>query len=111
MVVAHNIGVYIGNGYRMRRGEGSRHDDDDTPVRRSARQAGRSPEPLPPHPPQSPTPDQMMRMFEEKRNQDLMEFLRSMQTIVGQKQNQGPGPSFQTSKEPTHPVSARQMTP
>jgi len=73
----------------MRRGEGSRHDDDDTPVRRSARQAGRSPEPLPPHPPQPPTPDQMMRMFEEKRNQDLMEFLRSMQTIVGQKQNQG----------------------
>jgi hypothetical protein len=30
-----------------------------------------------------------MRMFEEKRNQDLMEFLRSMQTVVGQNNHNG----------------------
>src|SRR3989337_1273100 len=30
-----------------------------------------------------------MRMFEEKRNQDLMEFLRSLQTMVGQNNHNG----------------------
>ena len=76
--------LYVGNNYRMRRGEGSNSGDDDTPRRRSARQAGLSPEHLPPHPPQAPTPDQIMRMFEERRNRDLMELLRGMQNIVGQ---------------------------
>ena len=75
--------LYVGNDYRMRRGEGSHSGDDDTPRRRFARQAGLSPEHLPPHPPQAPTPDQIMRMFEERRNQDLMELLRGMQNIVG----------------------------
>ena len=79
----------IGNIYRMRRGEGSQSGDDDTPRRRSARQAGLAPEHLPPHPPQAPTPDQIMRMFEERRNQDLMQLLRGMQNIMGQNQNQG----------------------
>ena len=81
--------LYLGNKYRMRRGEGSHSGDDDTPRCRSARQAGLSPEHLPPHPPQAPTQDQIMRMFEERRNQDLMELLRGMQNIVGQNQNQG----------------------
>src|SRR3954462_1637265 len=73
----------------MRRGEGSHSGDEDTPRRRSARQARLSAEHLPPHPPQAPTPDQIMRMFEEWRNHDLMELLRGMQNIVGQNQNQG----------------------
>src|SRR4051794_30329181 len=81
--------LYIGNGYRMRQGEGSYSGDDNTPRRRSAGQAGLSPEHLPPHPPQAPTPDQIIRMFEERRNQDLMELLRGMQNIVGPNQNQG----------------------
>jgi hypothetical protein len=45
-----------------------------------------------------------MRMFEEKRNQDLMELLRSMQTIIGQ--NNGNGvhsklSGFQRTKPPS----------
>src|SRR4051812_30184029 len=79
----------VGNNDRMRRGECSQSGDDDTPRRRSARQAGLAPEHLPPHPPQAPTPDQIMRMFEERRNQDLMELLRGMQNIVGQNQHMG----------------------
>src|SRR4051812_35461914 len=43
--------LYIGNGYRMRRGEGNNFGGDDTPICRSARQAGLSPESMPPHPP------------------------------------------------------------
>jgi hypothetical protein len=76
----------LGNIYRMTRCGSSCHGGDDTPVSRSTRQAGHSPEPYqpPPPPPQAPTTEQIMRMFEEKRNKDLMEFLRSMQTMVGQ---------------------------
>jgi hypothetical protein len=43
-------------------------------------------------------------MFEEKRNQDLMEFLRSMQTMVGQNQNNGTHSKlseFQRTKPPS----------
>src|SRR3954467_13389600 len=83
------IGALFGNGYRMRRGECSHSGDDDTPRRRSARQAGLPPERPPPPPPQAPTTEQVIRMFEERRNQELMELLRGMQNIVGQNQNQG----------------------
>src|SRR3954471_7431766 len=73
----------------MRRGDDSHSGGDDTPLRRSARQGRLSPEHPPPPPQPAPTPDQIMRMFEERRNQDLMEPLRGMQNIVGQNQNQG----------------------
>ena len=81
----------LGNIYRMTRCGSNCHGGNDTPVHRSARQAGHSPEPYqpPPPPPQAPTTEQIMRMFEEKRNQDLMEFLRSMQTVVGQNNHNG----------------------
>ena len=45
-----------------------------------------------------------MRMFEEKRNQDLMEFLKSMQAMVGQNQNNGTHSKlsdFQRTKPPS----------
>src|SRR4051812_21016725 len=106
--------LYIGNAYRMRRGEGNHSGDEDTPRRRSARQAGLSPEHLPPHPPQAPTPDHIMTMFEESRNQDLLELLRGMQNIVGQNQNQGSCSKlsdFQRTRPPnfdqaTNPIEA-----
>src|SRR3989337_2125371 len=87
----------------MKRGSSSQSSDGN-PVRRSARQAGQPPEDLPPPPSQAPTIEQMMRMFEEKRNQDLMELLRSMQIIVGQ--NNGNGvhsklSDFQRTKPPS----------
>src|SRR3990170_5507920 len=87
----------------MKRGSSSQGSDGNQ-VRRSGKQAGQPPEDLPPPPPQAPTTDQMMRMFEEKRNQDLMELLRSMQTIVGQ--NNGNGvhsklSNFQRTKPPS----------
>src|SRR4051812_37806029 len=89
VMVSHDIDALFGNGYRMRRGECSQSGDDDTPRRRSARQAGLSPERPPPPPPQAPTTEQVIRMFEERRNQELMELLRGMQNIVGQNQKQG----------------------
>jgi DNA topoisomerase VI subunit B len=78
----------MGTKIRMKKGSSSQGGDGN-PVRRSARQAGQPPEDLPPPPPQAPTTDQIMIMFEEKRNQDLMEFLKSMQTIVGQNNGNG----------------------
>ena len=77
----------MGTKFRMKRC--STQGGDGTPIRRSARQVGQPPEDLPPPPPQSPTTDQIMRMFEEKRNQDIMEFLKSMQTMVGQNNHNG----------------------
>src|SRR3990170_2663324 len=87
----------------MKRGSSSQSSDGN-PVRRSARQVGQPPEDLPPPPPQTPTTEQIMRMFEEKRNQDLMEFLKSMQTIVGQNNNNGTHSKlsdFQCTKPPS----------
>src|SRR3954463_1368358 len=101
--------LYIGSNYRIRRGEGNHSGDDDTPLRRSARQAGLSPEHLPPHPPQAPTLDQIMRMFEERRNQDLMELLRGMHNIVGQNQNQG-SRSKLSDFQRAHPPNFSQAT-
>src|SRR3954464_7438168 len=99
----------VGNNDRMRRGECSQSGDDDTPRRRSARQAGLSPEHLPPHPPQAPTPDQIMRMFEERRNQDLMELLRGMHNIVGQNQYVG-SRSKLSDFQRAHPPNFNQAT-
>jgi hypothetical protein len=90
-----------GNKFRMKKGRSQ--GGDGTPIRRSARQAGQPPEDLPPPPPQPPTTDQIMRMFEEKINQDLMEFLKSMQTMVGQNHNNGAHSKlsdFQRTKPP-----------
>ena len=88
----------------MKRCGNNRHGGDDTPVRRSTRKAGQSPEnPLPP-PPQAPTTDQIMRMFEEKRNHDFMDFFKSMQTMVGQNQYNGTHSKlsdFQRTKPPS----------
>src|SRR3990170_8240307 len=93
----------MGTKIRMKKGSISQGGDGN-PVRRSARQAGQSPEDLPPPPPQAPTTEQIMRMFEEKRNQDLMEFLRSMQTMVGQNNHNGNHSmlsDFQRTKPPS----------
>ena len=57
---------------RMTRGGGSSNVREGTPVRRSARQAGYSPEPYvqpPPPPPDPPSTEQVLRMFEEKKEQ------------------------------------------
>ena len=71
---------------RMMRGGNSSQSCEDVPVRRSARPAGYSPEPyqppLPP-PPHPPSTNKIMRMFEERRNNDLMEMLKSVQVMVG----------------------------
>ena len=75
---------------RMTRGGRSSQACEDVPVRRSARQAGHSPEPYqppPPPPPHPPSTEQIMRMFEERRNNDLIELLKSVQAMVGQNGN------------------------
>ena len=92
----------------MTRGGSSSDTCEDVPVRRSARQAGQSPEPyvppLPP-PPNPPSTKQIMRMFEERQNNDLMEIFRSIQAIVGQNGNQPTSHSklsdFQRTKPPS----------
>ena len=64
---------------------------EDVPVRRSARQAGHSPEPYlppPPPPPHPPSTEQIVRMFEERRNNDPIELLKSVQDMIGQNVNQ-----------------------
>ena len=72
---------------RMTRGGSSSDACEDVPVRRSARQAGHSLKPYvppPPPPPNPPSTEQILRMFEERRNNDLIEILRSVQAMVGQ---------------------------
>ena len=79
------------NHNRMPRGGSSSNVREGTPVRRSARQAGHSPKPYvppPPPPPNPPSTVQILRMFEERRNNDLIEILRSVQAMVGQNGNQ-----------------------
>ena len=81
----------LGNINRSTRGGSCSQAGDDAPVHRSARQVGHSPKPYQPPPPppqQPPTTEQIMRMFEERRNQDLLELLRSVQAMVGQNGNQ-----------------------
>jgi hypothetical protein len=91
MDVAH-LGCFIlgKTNNRMMHG-GSSHAGEDVPVRHSARQAGHSPEPYsppPPPPPHLPSTEQIMRMFKERRNNDLIELLKSVQAMVGQNGNQ-----------------------
>ena len=90
------------------RGGCSSNVREGSPVRRSARQAGQSPEPYvppPPPPPNPPSTEQIMRMFEERRNNDLMEIFRSIQAMVGQNGNQPASHSklsdFQRTKPPS----------
>ena len=92
----------------MTRGGCSTNICEGSPVRRSARQAGQSPEayvPPPPPPPNPPSTEQIMRMFEERRNNDLMEIFRSIQAMVGQNGNQPASHSklsdFQRTKPPS----------
>ena len=76
---------------RMPRGGSSSQAGEDVPVRCSARQAGHSPEPYqppPPPPPQPPSTEQILRMFEERRSNNLLEILKSVQVMVGQNGNQ-----------------------
>ena len=93
---------------RMTRGGSSSQACEDVPVRRSARQAGHSPEPYqppPPPPPHPPSTDQIMRMFEERRSNNLLEILKSVQVMVGQNGNQNGHHSklsdFQRTKPPS----------
>jgi len=93
---------------RMTRGGGSSNVREGTPVRRSARQAGYSPEPYvqpPPPPPDPPSTEQVLRMFEEKRNNDLIEILRSVQAIVGQNGNQNGHHSKLSDFQRTNPAN------
>ena len=93
------------NHIRMTRGGCSSNVREGSLVRRSARQAGQSPETYVPPPPNPPSTEQIMRMFEERRNSDLMEIFRSIQAMVGQNGNQ-PGhhsklSDFQRTKPPS----------
>lgn len=75
----------------MPQGGSSSQACEDVPVRRSARQAGQSPEPYqppPPPPPHPPSTKQIMQMFEERRNNDMMELLKSVQVMVEQNGHQ-----------------------
>ena len=85
--VSHLDCVVLGKIHnRMTRGSSSSNVREGTPVRRSARQAGHSPEPYvqpPPPPANPPSTEKILRMFEEKRNSDLIEILRSVQAMVG----------------------------
>ena len=97
---------------RMTRGGGSSNVREGTPVRRSARQAGYSPELYvqpPPPPPDPPSTEQVLRMFEEKRNNDLIEILRSVQAIVGQNGNQNGHHSKLSDFQRTKPPSFSQI--
>ena len=82
--VSHLGCVVLGKNHnRMTRGGSSSDAHADTPVRRSAQQAGHSPEPYVPPPPNPPSTKQILRMFEERRNNDLIEILRCFQVVVG----------------------------
>ena len=97
---------------RMTRGGGSSNVREGTPVRRSARQARYSPEPYvqpPPPPPDPPSTEQVLRMFEEKRNNDLIEILRSVQAMVGQNANQNRHHSKLSDIQSTNPPSYSQV--
>ena len=100
---------------RITRGGSSSNVREGTPVRRSARQAGQSPEPYvppPPPPPNPPSTEQILRMFEERRNNDLIEILRSVQAMVGQNGNQnGHHSSCHIFRGPSLPVSVRLLIP
>ena len=96
------------NHNRMPRGGSSSNVREGTPVRRSARQAGHSPEsyvPPSPPPPNPPSTEQILRMFEERRNNDLIEILRSVQAVVGQNGNQNGHHSKLSDFERTKPPS------
>ena len=87
------------NHIRMTRGGCSSNVREGSPVRRSARLAGQSPEPYvppPPPPPNTPSTEQILRMFEERQNNDQIEILRSLQALVGQNGNQ---PGHTTKKD------------
>ena len=96
----------------MTRGGSSSNVREGTPVRRSARQAGYSPEPYvqpPPPPPDPPSTEQVLRMFEEKKNNDLIEILRSVQAIVGQNGNQNGHHSKLSDFQRTNPPNFSQV--
>ena len=85
---------------------------EGSPVRRSARQVGQSPEPYippPPPPPNPPSTEQILRMFEERRNNDLIKILRSVQAMVGQNANQNGHHSKLSDFQRTKPPSFSQI--
>ena len=97
---------------KMTRGGSSTQACEDVPVRRLARQAGHSPEPYPqppPPPPNPPSTEQIMRMFEERRNNDLIELLKSVQAMVGQNGNQNGHHSKLSDFQRTKPPSFSQV--
>ena len=102
----------LGKNNRMTRGGSSSDTCEDVPVRRSVRQAGHSPEPYvppPPPPPNPPSTEQILCMFEERRNNDLLEMLRSVQAMVGQNGNQNGHPSKLSDFQRTNPPSFSQV--
>ena len=96
----------------MTRGGCSSNVREDSPVRRSARQAGQSPEPYvppPPPPPNPPSTEQILRMFEERQNNDLIEILRSVQAMFRQNGNQNSHHSKLSDFQRTKPPSFSQV--
>ena len=96
----------------MTRGGNSSQAYEEVPVHRSARQAGHSPEPYPQPPPPPPNPpsiEQIMSMFEERRNNDLIELLKSVQPMVGQNGNQNGHHSKLSDFQRTKPPSFSQV--
>ena len=92
----------------MMRGGCSSHAGEEVPVCRSARQVEQSPEPYPqplPPPPHSPTVEQIMYMFEERRSNDLLELLKIVHAMVGNDGNTNGNHSklsdFQRTKPPS----------
>ena len=111
--VSHLDRVVLGKIHnRMTRRGSSSNVREGTPVRRSARQAGHSPEPYvppPPPPPNPPSTEQILCMFEERRNNDLIEILRSVQAMVGQNGNQNSHYSNLSDFQRTKPSSFSQI--
>ena len=95
----------------MTRCGSSSHGGDDVPVRRFARQAGHSPECYqpPPPPPHPPTTEQIMCMFEERRNQDFLELLKSVHAMVGRNSSQNGNHSKLSDFQRTKPPSFNQV--
>lgn len=96
----------------MTRGGCSSHAGEDVPVCHSARQAGHSPEPYPqpPHPlAHPPTVEQIMHMFEERRSNDLLEVLKSVQAMVRNNGNINGNHSKLSDFQKTNPPSFTQV--
>ena len=81
--------------------------NQETPVRRSAQQAGEepaAPQPPPPPPPvQDPTPTQLLRMMDERHNQTMTQIMREFGNHVHTQNAPRPQQSRINDFQRTHP--------